>query len=141
MASFKNGLLGSLFSKPKSYAVGTGTVDLSIIPSLATVSVGDTFAVGISADAKTEQLSGVEVALSYDPQYLQATSVKGGSFLPLVLMPGSVASAGLASITTGASVGNYPSGQGVVASVIFKALKNTTTATRLKLDNSLAIQD
>jgi hypothetical protein len=68
----------------------------------------------------------VAVKVNFDPKALQATNVSAGTFLPVVLVPGTGGS-GVASITLGASPGNTKTGSGVLATITFRALKATST--------------
>lgn len=128
---FKGNLLGSLFGKPSSFA--SGIVDLSLVPSQVTVSSNDTFNVDISMDAKTEQVTAAEIHITFDPQKLQPLTFQVGSFLPLVLSPGSFGT-GTATITLATNPGSPKSGVGVLGSLTFKALQATATPSAITID-------
>lgn len=128
---FKNQLMSSLF--PKSSSRAAGMVDLSLAPASLTVKQNDTFLVGVNIDAKTSSPSAMDLEINYDPTVLQATALEPGFFFTKVLVPASLTS-GKATITLAQDIGGFKSGTGNVATLSFKALQNTTTASSITIN-------
>ncbi len=128
---FKNQLMSSLF--PKSSSRAAGMVDLSLAPASLSVKQNDTFLVGVNIDAKTSSPSAMDLEVNWDPTVLQATTLEPGFFFTKVLVPASV-TAGKATITLAQDIGGFKSGTGNVATLSFKALQNTTTASQITIN-------
>jgi hypothetical protein len=128
---FKNQLMSSLF--PKSSSRAAGMVDLSLAPATLTVKQNDTFLVGVNIDTKTSSPSAMDLEVNYDPTVLQATALEPGFFFTKILVPASLTS-GKATITLAQDIGGFKSGTGNVATLSFKALQNTTTATAITIN-------
>lgn len=123
--------MSSLF--PKSSSRAAGMVDLSLAPATLSVKQNDTFLVGVNIDTKTSSPSAMDLEINYDPTVLQAITLEPGFFFTKVLVPASLTS-GKATITLAQDIGGFKSGTGNVATLSFKALQNTTTASAITIN-------
>lgn len=130
-APFQNGFFSSLF--PKSSPKAAGVVDLSLIPDAVTVKQNDTFLVDVVIDAKTSQPTAMELEINYDPAVLQMTALEPGFFFTKSLIAPAITS-GSGTVTLAQDIGGYKTGTGVVATLAFKALQNTTTASQITIN-------
>lgn len=101
-------------------------VALSLIPAAVTTSSGQEFTEAITANTNDQTVSAAEIHISFDATKLQGVSIDAGTFLPVVLTPGAIGN-GTASITVGSQPSAPQKGSGILASVKFKLLTNTTT--------------
>lgn len=130
-APFQDGFLSALF--PKSSSQAAGVVDLSLIPSTVTVKQNDTFLVDVTIDAKTSQPTAMELEVNYDPAVLQMTKLEPGFFFTKALIAPAITS-GAGTVTLAQDIGSYKTGSGVVATLEFRALQNTTTASQVTIN-------
>lgn len=99
-------------------------------PSAPTVDVGQTFTLDVVIDTQNlNNVGAAEINLTYNPLYLEAVSLQVGSFLPYVLVDGTVGN-GTASITVGVnpqdpSQANGATGRGTAAVLTLRALQST----------------
>lgn len=99
-------------------------------PSAPTVDVGQTFTLDVVVDTQNlNNVGAAEINLTYNPLYLEAVSLQVGSFLPYVLVDGTVGN-GTASITVGVnpqdpSQANGATGRGTAAVLTLRALQST----------------
>lgn len=113
--------------------VPMGVVALMLNPTEVNTTQNGTFSVEVQVDTKTETISAVELHLAFDPNYLQATSVKNGILLPVVLATGKMG-AGTASLVVGANPTSPEKGTGTIAIVTFKAIK--AGITKISIDST-----
>jgi Cohesin domain len=99
-----------------------GEIALMLDPADVSATVGKTFTVNVNVDTKTDSLSAAELHLTYDPALVEATAVKNGTFLPVVLTPGKM-DAGTASLVVGSNPTTPQKGTGTIATVTFTAKK------------------
>jgi len=112
-------------------AAATG-VDFSLVASKSTVSPGENFSVDIVMNTNEFTVSATEIHVSFDSKYLQAQSIKESGFLPVVLPPGPQVGSGKASIILGSLPSDPKKGTGTVATINFKALKESGGKTEIR---------
>lgn len=100
---------------------------LSMNPSTATKNVDETFPVGLVLQTGDETVSAAEIHVSFNPQVLEAVSVQAGSYLPVVLVQGSITN-GQANITLGSEPTDPKQGTGIMATITFRAKSAGTSA-------------
>lgn len=84
-----------------------------------------TFTTDVVVDAGTDQITSSDIWVVYDPAFLEAQTVTSGTFFPAVtnnITSGKVSITGLI-----VDPGTYKTGNGVIATVTFKGLKNGNT--------------
>jgi hypothetical protein len=113
-------------TKQVQNAAPQGTVEMMLDPATKATMVNQSFSLMVNVDPKTESVSAVDLKLSYDPAYLEATSIKEGTPLPVVLSAGKV-SGNMATIVVGANISKPLNSTGTVATVTFKAKKAGVT--------------
>lgn len=98
---------------------------LSFSPASLIVAPNQTFTLNILINTDTNQVTATEVRVAFDNTKLQAQSLTAGTFLPVVLLPGSIdQTQGKASITLGS--GTSPKqGSGILATMVFRATTPT----------------
>lgn len=95
---------------------------LSLVPASITKTVGSEFSMEVQIDTGDNQVIASELHITYDPVYLEATTITNGALFPNVLVSGRIEQ-GAASITVGAPSNAQPvTGQGTAAVIRFKAL-------------------
>ncbi|OGG24206.1 hypothetical protein A3A79_03390 [Candidatus Gottesmanbacteria bacterium RIFCSPLOWO2_01_FULL_43_11b] len=103
----------------------TPATTLSLLPATVETTTGESFSIDVRIDTGENQVVTAEIALSFDPEKLQAESITNGQLFPNILTSGSVDS-GTASIAVGAPNTSQPiTGIGTAAVVRFKALAAT----------------
>jgi hypothetical protein len=112
-----------------------GNVSLMLDPASVDTTAGKTFSVAVNIDTKDDTVSATEVHLTFDPNYLEATSVKGGTFLPVLLQQNT--GAGTAMIAVGSNPTDPKKGTGTVATVTFTAKKSGSTM--ISFDKATAV--
>jgi len=101
---------------------------LSLSPSSITKEINQIFTLEIKVDTGENQVSAAELYITFDPNKLEGQQISVGTFLPNVLVLGSVNQiSGIASITLGSSPTEPKQGAGTVAIVSFKTLSATGT--------------
>lgn len=129
----KDKLLGGLFPQLTSQAAGT--VDLELIPNTVSVAKDQTFLVDVAINAKADQPSAMLLAIDYDPQVLQAVTAEQGFFFTEDLDPVTPKiGSGKIQMTLGQKPNQYKSGNGIIATLEFKALKATTPTSAISFD-------
>ncbi|PIY69313.1 hypothetical protein COY90_01260 [Candidatus Roizmanbacteria bacterium CG_4_10_14_0_8_um_filter_39_9] len=84
-----------------------------------------TFTTDVVVDAGTDQVTSSDIWVVYDPTYLEAQTVTSGTYFPAVtnnITSGKVSITGLI-----VDPGTYKTGNGVIATITFKGLKNGNT--------------
>jgi hypothetical protein len=100
---------------------------LSFSPSQITKRVNETFPLEIKIDTADNQVATIQLQIVFDPSKFQAINITNGPLAPTIRVSGKVDSAGVATITVGASDTTHPiGGIGTVAILTLKAL--TTSA-------------
>lgn len=104
---------------------------LEFDPSSVNVDVGDTFDMDIVVKVSDDEITGVDAVGDFDPSVLEVQAITDGTFLEIAHKsfdnPGRFYVAGLVN-----SVGESVTGEGVLATVTFKAIASgTTTVTYL----------
>ncbi|CAN5242633.1 hypothetical protein BH09PAT2_BH09PAT2_07830 [soil metagenome] len=109
---------------------------LNFNPSSVSTQKDGTFSVDVVADAGTEQITGTDIYVLYDPQYLQLQTVTAGSFFP---KSDNIPSTGKLYIWgVIENQGEYKTGQGVVATLTFKTLQGGNNTVRFDCNLSNA---
>lgn len=100
---------------------------ISITPSTLTKKVGDEFTMEVHMDTAANQLVALQLNISYDPTKLEAEWIHNGTMFPNIISSGKVEN-GIVSIALSAQNTATPvTGTGLVATIDFKAIANTTT--------------
>ncbi len=117
-----------------------GTVEaatLNFNPDSLSAKSGETFTVSIDIDAGSDQVAGSDIYIDYDTALVEAQTVTAGSYFPKV---NNVPSSGRLYISgIIENQGDYKTGTGTVATVVFKAIKSGSTT--LKFDCDLSKSD
>lgn len=113
-------------------------VELFINPQQIDIEVGNSFSLDVVASSNSEQITAAEIYLKYDPIFLKAISITRGAMLPVVLSSGVITS-NSASIIVGATPGSPGSKAGTLATVTFKAIRQTESPTQINIDSSTQI--
>lgn len=115
-------------------AVGAHAATLNFNPSSISTQQNATFTVDVIVDAGTEQITGTDVYVIYDPQYLELQTVTAGSFFP---KSDNMPSSGKLYVWgVIENQGEYKSGQGTLATLTFKTLKGGDTSVRYECNLS-----
>lgn len=131
----KDRLFGNLF--PKSDSQAAGVVDLSLVPQTVSVAKDQTFLVDVAIDAKTDQPSAAVIAVNYDPSVLQAVAVEQGFFFTEDLDPTTPKiNNGTIQMTLGQKPNQYKTGDGIVATLQFKALIATSPTSSITFNTT-----
>lgn len=108
--------------------------NLGFSPTQTEVQPDSTFQVDVTVDPGTQQIQGTDMFITYDPDFLELSSVSAGSYFPSVSNTPSTGSLYIAGFIT--DPGDYKTGTGTVATVTFKALKEGTTTLTYACDLS-----
>lgn len=101
-------------------ASGVGAATLNFDPTTSAPAVDETFSVAVTIDAGSAQIAGTDIYINYDKTLVSVQSVTSGDYFPLV---GNTPSDGRLYISgVVANQGEFKTGAGTVATVIFKAL-------------------
>lgn len=129
----KDRLLGSLFPQMASQAAGV--VDLELIPNTLSVAKDQTFLVDVAIDAKNDEPTAMILVINYDPSVLQATAAEQGFFFTDDLDPTTPKiNNGTIQMTLGQKPNQYKTGNGIVATLEFKALAATSPTSMIIFD-------
>lgn len=113
------------FFKPGSTAVktkaSTSNVDLTLIPSTITGTVGADFTVAITMNTNNKTVSAAELHLTYDSTKLEGKTITAGTYLPVILSQGTIGT-GAATIILGSSPTEPKNGSGILATLTFRSL-------------------
>ncbi len=126
----------SVSNIPATAPQSKGVVELMLDPADATATANQTFNISVKVDTKTETISAIDLHLNYDPNYLEATAVNPGTFLPVVLTPSKITSGG-ATIVVAVNPSAPQKGIGIVAVATFKAKKSGMT--KIMVENSTLV--
>lgn len=108
--------------------VGVSRVEAASLmfdPESSDIAQGDTFSVDVNIDAGTKQVAGTDIYITYDSSIISLQSVTGGDYFPLV---SNIPTAGKLYISgVIANQGEYKTGAGTVATLVFKGEAEGTT--------------
>ncbi|MCX6793770.1 MAG: cohesin domain-containing protein [Candidatus Gottesmanbacteria bacterium] len=111
-------------------ATGNG-VSMALAPASKTVTVEDTFSLGITISTSgTQQVSAAQISLDYDPSAIEVTGFAIGSALTVELVPKAINN-GRITMTLGAEAANpptAPSASFIMGTLTAKARKAGTTS-------------
>lgn len=100
---------------------------LTLSPTSVTKKVGEKFTLEVKIDTGENQVVTAEINLTFDPEKLEAKTIKNGTLFPNILSDGTVGP-GTASIQVGAPNTAQPvTGTGTAAVIEFMPLANTDT--------------
>lgn len=127
---------GDLVAEGKTREAQTNLVDLSFSVIPKQPKTGQTFRAIVRMESRMQPVSGIDLCLDFDPQYLSAAAILGGSALPLTLA--SVVDNEHGHITFSAAKlgGPFPSGSFPLLTIEFMA-KAETIGTRLGFSKTL----
>lgn len=108
--------------------------DISFKPSEVKVEAGSNFNIDVFSDANGNQITSAQLAIEYNPEFLDLTSITPKQFLPKILTPPSIAS-GSATVSLGTQGNSGISGSGILATLSFKA-KLPVSSTQISFDKS-----
>lgn len=136
---FNSSLNKSLFPKPPSYAAGN--VALTFSPTTLTVAKNQQFDVVVNMEPGGQQVTGINLYVKFDPNFLQAISITETTYFPNVFKSGTVNNiSGIASIQLGSSVTAPKTTPGTFVNIKFQA-KTTITSTPSLITISTATPD
>lgn len=107
--------------------------DISFKPAEIEVNAGSSFNINVFGDAGGNQITSTQLGIKYDPEFLELTSITPKQFLPRVLTNPVIAS-GEATVSLGTDGNSGISGSGILASLSFKAKKQSETPTLISFD-------
>ena len=110
-------------------------VDFSLVSSKSFVNPGDNFTVDVVMNTNEYRVSATEIHIAFDSNYLEAQSMQGSGFLPVVLPPGAQVGSGTASIILGANPGDPKQGSATIATIDFLAKSPSGGATQIRFDS------
>lgn len=110
-------------------------VDFSLVSSKSSVNPGENFTVDIVMNTNEYRVSAAEIHIAFDSNYLQAQSIQGSGFLPVVLPPGPQVGPGTASIILGSNPGDPKQGSATIATINFQAKNPSGGATEIRFDS------
>lgn len=111
-------------------------VDLVFQPSQVSTQAGKNFTLDVFANSKDVKITGVNLTFNYDSQFLQLKSITPKQFLPKILVEPKISS-GSASISLGPAGSEGITGNGILASLVFKAIKPTDSLpTEISIDET-----
>ena len=115
-------------------AVSAAAATLNFNPNSVDTQQDGTFSVDVMVDAGTEQVTGTDVYVLYDPQYLQLQTVTAGSLFP---KSDNMPSSGKLYVWgVIENQGDYKTGQGVLSTLTFKVIKGGNTAVTFECNTS-----
>ncbi|MBP9690781.1 hypothetical protein KBD81_01735 [Candidatus Woesebacteria bacterium] len=119
----KNGVAALVAVCILSFA-SVSSVDAAFLlfdPDVSTIGVDETFDVDVNIDAGTDQIAGTDIRITFDSTLVSLQSVTGGDYFPMV---SNIPSTGALYIAAHiVNQGEYKTGTGTVATLVFKALK------------------
>lgn len=100
-------------------------IDISFIPQQIQTETGSSFNIDVFGNANGNQITGVTLALKYDPDVLTLQSITPKQFLPKVVIAPNLAS-GSASVSLGTDGNSGITGSGVIATLGFLVNNNSS---------------
>jgi len=108
--------------------VGVARVEAASLmfdPESSDIEEGETFSVDITIDAETKQVAGTDIYITYDSSIVSLQSVTGGDYFPLVSNIPTADKLYISGVI--ANQGEYKTGTGTVATLVFKGDAEGTT--------------
>lgn len=122
--------------------------NLSLTPVQASYDAGQTFTLSVNINTGTNLVAATELHITFNPQVVEAQKISAASFLPVVILPGTINNtAGQATITIGSQPTEPKTGTGTLATIKFRgkvagsaniAFGSATKVTDAKDQNVLA---
>jgi hypothetical protein len=109
-----------------AFAGASHAAVLKFDPTSTTTAADGTFDVDVVVDAGTDQISGTDAYIKFDPSIVEATTVNKGSFFPSVNNTIDTNQVYINGVVTDAT--DFKTGSGVLATITFK-VKSTTPGT------------
>lgn len=109
-----------------AFAGATHAAVLKFDPTSSNTEVDKTFDVDVVVDAGTDQISGTDAYIKFDPAIVEATTVTKGSFFPSVNNTIDTNQVYINGVVTDST--DFKTGSGVLATITFK-VKSTTPGT------------
>lgn len=94
-------------------------------PASSDIDEGETFSVNVNIDAETKQVAGTDIYITYDSSIVSLQSVTGGDYFPLVSNIPTTGKLYISGVI--ANQGEYKTGTGTVATLVFKGDAEGTT--------------
>ena len=108
-------------------------VSLNFQPSEIQITAGAEFSVDVFANGDNNQITGVDLSITFDPEILTLKSISPKGFLPKILVPPEIAS-GSASVSLGTEGSSGVTGSGVIASLLFETKPDSPPSTQISFD-------
>lgn len=110
-------------------------VNLSLQPSTVQTNADEQFVVDVVADTQSNKMSAAHVRITYDPESVVLVNTALDSYLPVVLQQATSPSQanGVVEFVVGSQADSPPQGTGKIATVTFRALKNSGS-TQINID-------
>ncbi len=105
---------------------------LQFDPATSSVDVDATTTIKVNLDAGTQQVAGTDIYVNFDSTYVSLQSVTGGSFFPIVSNTPQTSRVYVSGVI--ANPGEYKTGTGLVATLVFKAIKAGSTTVTFDCD-------
>lgn len=137
-------LLALVLPAAPAMAVAVGSVDLVILPASQSIQAGQSFTVTVQAVCGSQNTTGIDVFLDFDPTHLSVQSATAGTALTTILTdPIWDNSLGTFGFGAGKLTGIAPSGNFTVVTVTFTAIQPTTTPASLSFhtDHATSVRD
>lgn len=115
-------------------------VGLSLQPATQTVNTLSNFDVQVRIAAGTQEVDTVDANLSFNPTYLQVSSITIGSALPVVIISRWDNTAGTITMTSSKFIAPFPTGTFTLATISFQTLTastNGSTGTAIAFSTTL----
>lgn len=107
--------------------------DISLKPSEIEVTGGSGFSIDVFGNANGNQITSAQLAIKYDPEFLELLSISPKQFLPKVLIAPNISS-GSATVSLGPEGDSGISGSGILATLSFKAKKQPVPSTQISFE-------
>ena len=108
--------------------VGVARVEAATLmfdPESSDIEEGETFSVDVNIDAETKQVAGTDIYITYDSSIVSLQSVNNGDYFPLVSNIPTTGKLYISGVI--ANQGEYKTGEGTVATLVFKGEAEGTT--------------
>lgn len=128
-------IFGVLFFIGMFGVVQAASLDFDTATS--TIDVDETFTVMVKIDAGTEQIAGTDIYIGYDDELLDLQSVTGLNYFPIVGNTPEVNRLYIYGVV--ANSGEFKTGAGDIATLIFKGVKEGSTELKFDCDLSKTI--
>lgn len=131
----KNLFINFVFYISVFFAVSLVSVhagSLSFDPEKTATKANEAFTVSVKIDAGTDQIAGTDIYITYDDSLLSLQSVTGAGYFPLVSNIPSKNRIYISGVV--ANQGEFKTGTGTVATLVFKGLSEATTDIKFDCD-------